>query len=57
MQGHGDVDMTVRYQSGSQTADMIKSFNPHNHQFNTYKGMAHSSCPKVGGVTRAKLHA
>lgn len=57
LQGHGDRDMTVQYQFGSQTAEVIKSFNPHNHQFNTYKGMAHSSCPKVGGMTRVKLQA
>lgn len=57
MQGHGDRDTTVHYLAGSKTAEMIKSFNPHNHKFYTYKGMDHSSCPKVGGVTRVTLHA
>ena len=49
MQGHGDRDMTVQYLAGSNTAEMIKTFNPHNHKFHTYEGMGHSSCPKVGG--------
>jgi len=48
LQGHGDRDMTVQYQAGSKTAEMIKTFNPHNHKFHTYEGMGHSSCPKVG---------
>ena len=46
LQGHGDRDMTVKYQAGSKTAEMIKTFNPHNHKFHTYEGMGHSSCPK-----------
>ena len=42
MQAHGDCDSVVPYYLGQQTSEAIKSFVK-NHEFKTYKGLAHSS--------------
>jgi len=44
----GDCDNAVSYQWGKLSSDYIKTFNDKTHTFNTYSGMMHSSCPKVG---------
>jgi len=42
MQAHGDCDPVVPYRWGQQTSTAVKSFVK-NHDFKTYKGLAHSS--------------
>lgn len=45
LQCHGDADPTVKYEGGVMTSELIKSFNPKNHEFKTFRGMGHSFCP------------
>ena len=47
LQCHGDCDPTVKYSVGCKAAEVLKSFNPDNHDFKTYKGLRHWVCPQV----------
>ena len=55
LQCHGDADPTVKYEGGVMTSELIKSFNPKNHEFKTFRGMGHSFCPGVSGGFRLFL--
>ena len=44
LQAHGDCDPVVPYRWGQLTSTTLKGFLG-NHEFKTYKGMAHSSSP------------
>ena len=47
LQCHGDLDPTVKYDKGVATAGLIESFNAENHEFKTFHGLGHATCPEV----------
>ncbi|ODV87486.1 hypothetical protein CANARDRAFT_26884 [[Candida] arabinofermentans NRRL YB-2248] len=42
--GHGEADPIINFKFGKMTADAYKSFGFTNYEFNSYPGMAHSTC-------------
>ena len=48
----GDSDPVVEYRYGQLSAELLKSIGCKKHEFRTFSGLGHSSCPEV---SRLKL--